>query len=499
MPFSPTTADEPDIALGLSDTQNRGWSITINGVDFTTYVDIETIKIENHLSERVDLCDFTVVDDTGSLFIPDEAEVIITDVNGAKVFGGWMSNPKFSSVATSHVWACEAREYGALLDQRRVNRIYTNVTDLDAITNPNSGLIPLYAPELSTSGVVHVGTIDRMQFPRQTLREALKAIAEYVGADFWVDYDKVLHWQAPGGISSPFNLSDNPDYAASYPMQDWQYQRDTSQLKNRITVQGGQYTSSVFSETFFGDGVTLDFVTEHDKPIPVAATVGGVSKKVGLSALNSYADGFDILVDDVNRTWIFQTAPGSGVQIVLQYTFKAPIQVQVISSASYLQFGRYYDDFINDQGLLSEEAAITRGQAELNEYALAREVADCSTLQPGLRAGMVIGVTESSTKDSDGNPLSNHPMLIQSVVTTGLGGGWFEYKLQLGSYNKDILMEIVGLGQQQIRTSLAVDFLSDFASQSDTVTATDSVSATPHTGGYTYGDGVAKWGFATWG
>lgn len=488
------------IPLGRAGTDviSYGWKILVGGVDVTTYVDIESIRIDNTLSERVDICDFTVYDDTGVLFFGDEQEVIITDAASNIVFGGWMNNPKFHMEGLVNVWECEAREYGIILDQRRVNRTYVDVADTLAIADPNQGLIPLYVPELSTS-VTFIANIDRKQFPRQTVREALRAICNYTGGDFFVGYDKVLHYFPPGGITAPFGLSDNPDFVTTFPVFDWVFERDSTQIKNRIIVHGGEYVSSPFTEVFSGDGTTTVFTTKHPKPQPMTVTVAGVVYAVGLSAVNTYADGFAVLVDDVNKTWTFQSPPANGASIALQYQYRAPIQIQVISAASRNLYGRYYDDFINDHGLLSQQAAIDRGNADLNQFAFTRELATCKTLQPGLRSGMLINVTDAHTKTSDGSALSSHPMLIQQVTTTGLGGGYFQYELQLGNYNQDILMQIVGYAQESQRTTMTVDFLSEFATISDSTTTGDTQVATPHTGAYHWGDAAMKWGFFQWG
>lgn len=492
------SGDASKIPEGLAGFTSYAWTLMIGSTDATTYVDIESIRIENVLSERVDIFDFTLYDGTGELFVGDEEEVVLTDAAGTIIFGGWMNNPKFHMDGLTHIWECEAREYGIILDQRRVNRTYVNVTDIAAIADSNIGLIPLYAPELATD-VSFIMNIDRQQFPRQTIREALRAICDYTGGDFYVGYDKVLHYFKPGGIEAPFALSDSPDYATTYPMFDWVYERDSTQLKNRVIVHGGEYISSPFTETFTGDGATTVFTTEHPKPQPMLVTVAGTTLAVGLSALNKYSDGFAVLVDDVNQTWTFQSPPASGDSVVLQYQYRAPIQVQVISVASHLLYGRYYDDFINDQSLLSQQAAIDRGNSDLAQFAFTRELATCKTLQPGLRSGMVVNVTDAHTRDSNGGTLSAHPMLVQQVTTTGLGGGYFQYELQLGNYNQDILMQIVGYAQESQRTTMTIDFLSEFATVDDDVTPADTQIATPHTGGYNWGDTAMRWGFFQWG
>ncbi len=464
-------------------------TLTIGGVDVTAMIDITTLKITSALSDRVDELDVDVVDSALSLAIANEQEVICTDASGNRLFGGWVAGIQRDYEGRTRRWAVKAREYGIILDQRRINRIYESTADNTAIAD----FMSAYVPEISTGGVTFIANLDKKQFARHTAREALQAIADYTGGEFYVDYLKVLHYFAPGAVTAPYALSDVPDYAASYPYHNWTYEVDSSQLKNRVIVLGGVYEAAPLTEVFTGDGATTVFTTAHPKPAPQSVTVAGANVVVGMVSVNHYADGYGVLVDDVKKTWTFAVAPAAGAAIDLTYRYQAPVQVQVVSYGSYAQYGRYYDGFINDSGLLSQQAALDRGQTELAEYAFAREIAKCRVTQPGLRAGQVVSVT--SALDS----LSAHPMLVQKVTTKGLGGGLFEYELELGNYNPDLLMQVLGIAQTTQRTTMAQDFLQEFANLTDGMTMAENPVATAHTGAYTYGDGLAKWGLATWG
>ena len=142
-------------------------SFLIDGVDYSAYVHIESVEIDNVLTNKIDTLKFSM-DDSPSLphWILDvgllgddtrltdvidpveESEVIIYNSLGVRLFAGIIVDIQHSSVVGTKFWDISCQDYTVLLERRLVNRAYVSKTDKEIIND----LFSTYMTEINTTG-----------------------------------------------------------------------------------------------------------------------------------------------------------------------------------------------------------------------------------------------------------------------------------------------------------------------------------------------------------
>src|SRR6266508_4123640 len=73
-------------------------------------------------------------------------------------------------------------------------------------------------------------------FTDMSLFDAIKAVLKFGGGAFYVDFAKDLHTFVSEPTTAPFALSDSPDGVTSFPYADFQYPRDSVDLRNAVYI-----------------------------------------------------------------------------------------------------------------------------------------------------------------------------------------------------------------------------------------------------------------------
>ncbi|MBA7522471.1 hypothetical protein ES705_14590 [subsurface metagenome] len=116
-----------------------------------------------------------------------------------------------------------------------------------------SGLIAF-----TTTNVSDGPTISEISFDYVQVSEAITKIAEICGYEWYVDYDKDIHFFAKNTYPAPFQLDDNQ---ANY--KDLIINTDVSQLRNRVFVKSSGYKEPYFSDVFIGDGIASSWTCTY--------------------------------------------------------------------------------------------------------------------------------------------------------------------------------------------------------------------------------------------
>lgn len=409
-----------------------------------------------------------------SLDIRAWQEIVVSNpAETVRYFGGYllMLNENIFSIGIDQVWT--AVDYTVDMEKSVVNGIWEDKTDLEILADIRTMCEPdLTAYDFSTH-VTSVGSQKKFRVPRFTVRQALDELANRVGADWYIDYDKNLHWFTVEDVLADFSLSDDPDYEDSFPYQDLRRTSDAVTVINRITVVGGNYLSDDVTHVYAGDGQQVRFVVPHayhrqeaETGVIVEVNTGTdaspvwTSKTVGVKYIDDDG-GFDVLFAFAEKYFEFTSAPPnlkSAWRVKARY--EAPLRMRVRSQDSYQQYGRWFDGVVENRLIEDKETARLYGRSQLAKNALEQVAFMLSTDKPGLRAGMAVPLINALYG-------INGAYLIQRLTRTFVGGGWVRDSIEVGDYIPDLYAMILELGrktsrQEEYREDEVLDELLDY-------------------------------------
>lgn len=152
-------------------------------------------------------------------------------------FGGYIAKIEHDLVGIRNIYHCVAYDYNSFLHSKLVDKVYDNKTELQIIGD----LFAIYWSDIDVGTYVESGEEGvTIEFPRIFLDEALEQLAEIHGREWYIDYEKKLHYFTPNITDAPFELSDSviSGLTTKIPYSNFHYEGDATRLVNRITVVG---------------------------------------------------------------------------------------------------------------------------------------------------------------------------------------------------------------------------------------------------------------------
>lgn len=285
-----------------------------------------------------------------------------------------------------------------------------------------SDLVNTYCPAsgITTTNVVAGVTINQISFNYVQLSQAIRKICDLTGRNWFVDYNKDIHYFPLTQSAAPFSISSTTTTYSSLSIS-----KDSSQLKNRVYVRGGTYLSDYTTYSEKGDGEKTKFVLP-DKPHDVSITVNGVSKTVGVKNIDT--SGYDWYLN-FQEKYVEQDSGGAVLAttdiIEVTYKYDIPILVAVEDSASIIANG-VQEFSIFDKSISTTQAARDRASAELTDYANSLVEGSFTTYTTGFRSGQYLNINLSDYG-------INANYIVQKVVSRSLGAGLFVYDVMIAS------------------------------------------------------------------
>jgi len=133
------------------------------------------------------------------------------------------------------LYRCKAKDYNMLPEKILVTKAYVAQTEQQIIDD----LFSSYLPEINTTTYVESGggtfTLD---WTRRTLLECLEELATIYVKEWYIDYDKNLHYFTPVTTAAPFVLSDIPALSQYQGYHKIRHIEDILEIANRVTVVG---------------------------------------------------------------------------------------------------------------------------------------------------------------------------------------------------------------------------------------------------------------------
>lgn len=224
-----------------------GITVKIGGVDKTEYVDARTLSIRDELTSKVNSASFDFISNSIAV-APKPGEAVLIEEGAKKLFSGRVLSKEESFLPPNLLkYPVECIDYTRDLDKKLVAESYKEQKAGDIYKH----IIDNYTAGFTYVNVSDGPDISEIAFDYIQVSEALTKIVEICGYEWYVDYDKDIHFFAKNTYPAPFQLDDNQ---ADY--KDLIINTDVSQLRNRVFVKSSGYKEPYFSDVFIGDGVT---------------------------------------------------------------------------------------------------------------------------------------------------------------------------------------------------------------------------------------------------
>lgn len=383
-----------------SDYYNEILILTLGGVDVSQKVRKGTLRITDVIYDQAHTFDAQFF---GGVTPVEGQEVIVA--SGAannRVFAGHVTKPVQLSRDNNFDWAVQATDYTWKLQKRVVTRQYASGTLASAVV---TDLISRYAASdgFTTTNVLSAPAISGdLTFVGTRLDDAIKQVAALVNWNWYVDYNKDIHFFATETSQSPADLIDGN---RSYFNLQWAPSID--QIRTRVYVQGG------------GGATTA--------PVAVGATSIPVDECGWYSA-----SGGTVLCGSNLATYTGRSAssgpgnltgvPGAGsssVQWAIKQGDIVSVWVQRDDAAAQatlaaLEGGDGVHEFFVADGRLSIASAQLLGDAELAAYSTTDHTGSFDSYDKFCRSGKTL--TVHLTLAGAGRAIASTSILIQKVV-----------------------------------------------------------------------------------
>lgn len=398
------------------------FQLLIDGNDRTRKVAEGSLKISNVLTNRRDTCDFIIVAHAGDTYVPTLGEEVIVYDGATKIFGGVIVTLESSPVSYKiihHKISCQ--DYTRLLDHRLVPDSFTNQTVDEIIVTLKASYFP---EDFTINNVNAPVTIKYIAFKYRPLAVCLEDLAKLINYDWYVDYDKDVHFFAKESMAAPFDLADD---TGTYHYDSLVIRKDNSQIRNSIIVRGGEYIGSQLTTLIETTGIDAIY------PLPYrfadfATHLTGHVLDLGIDNIDN-ADAHDALYNFQEKIIRFKEGdkPSSGksmrisgkpyLPVIVKYKSPADIlaMVSAESNATFTSDG-IYEYLIEDKSINSKEGARQRAQAEITAYAQTLSEGEFTTESSGLRAGQAININ-SASRDLNEMFIINQVVINQFTAT----------------------------------------------------------------------------------
>ena len=109
---------------------------------------------------------------------------------------------------------------------------------------------------------------------------------------WYIDYNKDVHFFAKNTELAPFNLATD---TGMFIWDSLKLTEDLTQIRNKVTVIGGEYEANNRTETYVADGEQKQFPLAYKFSKAPAVTVNAVAKTVGVDGLDTVTneDAYD--------------------------------------------------------------------------------------------------------------------------------------------------------------------------------------------------------------
>lgn len=179
------------------------YTLTINGIDRTTSVQNGTIRISDSIGSSASTLSFQITNRVNTTPpIPDQEVIIIQD--GVRLFGGRILKVSPVKLGSFLLWNVECVDYTRDLDRTLVVEAYQGMSDREIIVD----IVDNYCggTGISYDNVTEGITISNITFNYMPPSECFTKICNLTGREWYIDYNKDIHYMLKSNEHSPFNI-----------------------------------------------------------------------------------------------------------------------------------------------------------------------------------------------------------------------------------------------------------------------------------------------------
>lgn len=375
--------------------------IKINSIDRTADIDVNTIIKTDKIGGNSSL-DFRLIEKEG-VDSPEINDIVELTIDGEKEFAGTITRiEKIADAGKTSRVIISCVDYTSILSRYIATERYRRKTVREIIED----LIDKYGRGFFTINNVNCDImVQTIVFDKISLAECLNRLSELTNYSWYVDYDKDINFFEKYDKLAPFSIRDDN---GTYIQKTLHIVQDSSQLRNRVMIRGGEVEGNLRTEIYNSDGVRTTFSLVNKFGTVPEVRVNGELKTVGIDYLDA-EESFDCFWSFGEKYVRFREAPEVGEVLISGYPLY-PIIIQVQDDDSVTKYG-VAEFFKEDRKIKSIEEAKQFAQAELEAYSEEIYEAGFTTDRKGLRAGMVINIESESLG-------INEDFLIQRVYLT---------------------------------------------------------------------------------
>lgn len=468
--------------------------LKIAGTDRSASVNWRSLSKTEVLSKEVDQMQFVISKTSGTKYIPTAGQEVTLEEDAVKIFGGVIVEIKeYVEGGILLGYDIRCKDYSHYLDRKLARKSYENTEAGDIVAD----LITTYTSGFTTTNVPATSPIiTTAKFNYEQITRAITKIADTIGWDWYVDYDKDIHFFNAETQTAPFDITDTNDKALWDTID---LNQSILQLRNVVFVRGGEYKSTILEanaiDTYEAQTGQNTFPLAY-KYADIYVEKNGVVQTIGIDNIDNPAS-FNVLYNFQEKFITFTSALSAGDDIVVYGEAYIPVIAQARDTVSIAAYGEYQTVII-DKNITSIEEALDRARAELLKYASSAYEMTFKTRATGLRVGQRINVTLSTNRSI------TKTLKINRITGKAISGSAMEYTVALVSSGQitfqDILVELLERQKQQVEIN-PNEVIQSLELLLDSLAVTDSAPVvTTDSPPYTYAGGSndANWGFATW-
>lgn len=368
--------------------------LKVNSIDKSDKVDWQSVQKEEVLTREPDSLRFRLRNYPTQTYRPAIGDDITLFEDAIKIFGGVVIDTTEIIDGDLKYFEVKCKDYTHTLGKILVAKTYTNLSAnaiiADIVANFTDG-------SFTTTNVNAPTIIQKIVLNYLSVPQALQKLAETLGNyDWYVDYDKDIHFFQATSISAPFALTDT---SQNYLWNSLEINTNLSQLRNHIIIRGGDVEGTQVDNTQVADGTQRAFFVGYslnnftaEKAFAATPTtfffltVGrdGVDSPTSFNALYNPNDGL-LIFPDATKPAVNDRIRTTGIPIF-------PLIAEKIDVISQGQFGDFQYLIVN-KTIRSRPAASQLADAELIKYAQPTHTASFVTHNSGLRTGQTINIS----------------------------------------------------------------------------------------------------------
>ena len=371
-----------------------GVQIYIGGVLYSNSIIPRSLLVENIITRQVDRCKFSLRKyGDNHTFTPTVGKEVTVYNDGTVIFGGIIV--KATQRAESYkliVFDVECEDFTRLLDRKLVVNSYTDTSISDIIDDINN----TYLTGFTTNNVVGASkVVAYIAFNYTPVSEAFRQLADLINFDWYVDFDKDIHFFAKNQTDASIDIEDD---TGTYIFESLRIRRDNSQVKNVIYVRGGEYLANTMTSDFISDA-TQNIYTLPYRFEDITVTVTGQVYDGGTDEINDI-DNYDYLWNNDEKFIHFRgnKIPSSTTPFTIKGKPFLPVRVKVKDETSIASMvsseggDGEYEYLVIDNAINSREGARERASGELEAYKNTLSEGSFRTYTDGLVAGQRIRI-----------------------------------------------------------------------------------------------------------